>query len=80
MRALLAMLLAGTCLSACGGSSMSEPATPPAQPAAINFTAFTEQLLRIQSDSAQPTAVTTAQFTFPDNDNPQAFAGVLPAI
>ena len=80
MRALLAMLLAGTCLNACGGSSMSEPAAPPARPAAINFTAFTEKLLRIQSDTAQPTPVTTAQFAFPDNDNPQAFAGVLPAI
>jgi hypothetical protein len=80
MRALVAMLLAGACLSACGGSSMSEPATPPAQAAAINFTAFTEQLLRIQSDTAQPTPVTAAQFSFPDNDNPQAFAGVLPAI
>lgn len=80
MRALLAMVLAGACLSACGGSSMSEPAAPPAQPSGINFTAFTEKLLRIQSDTAQPTPVTTAQFTFPDNDNPQAFAGVLPAI
>jgi hypothetical protein len=80
MRALLAMMLAGACLSACGGSSMSEPVAPPAQPSAINFTAFTEKLLGVQSDTAQPTPVTTAQFTFPDNDNPQAFAGVLPAI
>jgi len=80
MRALVAMMLAGACLSGCGGSSMSEPAAPPAQPAAINFTAFTEKLLRIQSDTAQPTPVTTAQFEFPDNDNPQAFADVLPAI
>ncbi len=80
MRALVAMMLAGACLSGCGGSSMSEPAAPPAQRAAINFTAFAEKLLRIQSDTAQPTPVTTAQFEFPDNDTPQAFADVLPAI
>ena len=80
MRALLAMLLASACLAACNGSSMSEPAPAPAQTAGVNFTSFTEKLLRIQSDSAQPTPVTTAQFEFPDNDNPQAFAAVLPAI
>jgi hypothetical protein len=80
MKGLLAMLLATACLAGCGGSSMSDPAAPPAQPSGINFTAFTKQLLRIQSDSAQPSPVTTAQFEFPDDDNPQAFAAVLPAI
>ena len=74
------MLLATACLAACDGSSMTAPATPPAQPSGMNFTAFTKQLLGIQSDSAQPSPVTTAQFEFPDNDNPQAFAAVLPAI
>jgi hypothetical protein len=81
MKAQLAMLLAGACLVGCGvGSSMSEsgPAPTPAQPTGINFTSFTEKLLQIQSDSAQPVPVTTAQFEFPDNDNPQAFAAVLP--
>jgi hypothetical protein len=80
MKGLLAMLLATACLAACDGTSMTAPAAPPAQPSGINFTAFTKQLLRIQSDSAQPSPVTTAQFEFPDNDNPQAFAAVLPAI
>jgi len=80
MKALFAMLLATACLAACDGSSMTAPAAPPAQPSGINFTAFTKQLLRIQSDSAQPSPVTTAQFEFPDNDNPLAFAAVLPAI
>jgi hypothetical protein len=80
MKGLLAMLLATACLTACDGTSMTAPAAPPAQPSGINFTAFTKQLLRIQSDSAQPSPLTTAQFEFPDNDNPQAFAAVLPAI
>jgi hypothetical protein len=80
MKGLLAMLLATASLAACNGTSMTAPAAPPAQPSGVNFTAFTKQLLRIQSDSAQPSPVTTAQFEFPDNDNPQAFAAVLPAI
>ena len=81
MKALLASLLATVCLAGCGGgSSMMAPAAPPAQPSGINFTVFTKQLLRIDSDSAQPTPVTSAQFEFPDDDNPQAFADVLPAV
>jgi hypothetical protein len=75
------MLLAVTAaLAACDGSSMGTPASPPAQPSQVNFTAFTKGLLAIHSDAAQPTPVTTAQFVFPDNDNTQAFASVLPAI
>jgi hypothetical protein len=78
MKALLTMLLVGACLAGCGGGAMNAPAPTPAQPTGINFTTFTEKLMQIQSDSAQPTPVTTAQFEFPDNDNPQAFAAVLP--
>jgi len=81
MKAVLATLLATACLAGCGGgSSMTVPAAPPAQPSGISFTVFTKQLLRIDSDSAQPTPVTSAQFVFPDDDNPQAFADVLPAV
>jgi hypothetical protein len=79
----LAMLLATACLSACGGGSLTgpDPATPPpVQMAKVDFTAFTKELLRTQSDSAPPRPVTAAQFAFPDDDNPQAFADVLPAI
>jgi hypothetical protein len=83
MKGLLAMLLATSCLAACGGggSGMGPepgPATP-AQTAKVDFTAFTKELLRAQSDSAQPSPVTTAQFEFADNDNALAFAAVLPA-
>ena len=60
MKGVLAMLLATACLAACDGSSMTAPAAPPAQPSGMNFTAFTKQLLGIQSDSAQPSPVTTA--------------------
>jgi len=80
MKRLLAMLLTTACLAACNGSSMTAPqAAPPAQPSGMNFTAFTKELLRIQSDSAQPVPVSAAQFLFPDDDNPQAFAAVLPS-
>jgi hypothetical protein len=79
MRTLLAMAVVSATVAGCGGGSMSEPAAPPAQPSGINFTTFTEALLRIQSEAGQPAAVTSAQFVYPDNDNPQAFAAVLPA-
>jgi ABC-type glycerol-3-phosphate transport system substrate-binding protein len=82
MKSLIAMLLATAALAGCGGSSMSEsapaPTATPARPATMNFTVFTKELLTTQSDTAQPTAVTTAQFEFPDDENPRAFASVLP--
>ena len=80
MRALLLMAVAAATVAGCGGGSAAAPAAPPARPSGINFTTFTKSMLRIQSDSVQPTAVTSAQFVFPDDDNPQAFASVLPAI
>lgn len=83
MKGRLAMLLAMACLAACGGGSTMGPEPAPAPPvptATVDFTAFTKELLRTQSDSAPPRPVTAAQFAFPDDDNPQAFADVLPAI
>ncbi len=80
MKALLATLLASACLAGCSGGSTSPPAASAAQPSGVNFTAFTKQLLRSDSDSTQPTPVTSTQFEFPDDDNPQAFADVLPAV
>jgi hypothetical protein len=82
MKGLLAMLLATSCLAACGGGAGMGPEPGPATPAQsakVDFTAFTKELLRVQSDSAQPSPVTTAQFEFADNDNALAFAAVLPA-
>ncbi len=83
MKRLLAILLTTACLAACDGGSRMGPeraTTTPVQTAKVEFTAFTKELLRTQSDSAQPLAVSAAQFAFPDDDNPQAFADVLPAI
>jgi hypothetical protein len=82
MRGLLAMLLATACLAACGGGSGMGPEPAPARPlptAKVDFTAFTRELLRAQSDSAQPLPVSAAQFVFADDDNPEAFATVLPS-
>jgi outer membrane PBP1 activator LpoA protein len=79
MRRLILPLLATACLSACGGDSMSgtTQSMPPAQPMAVDFTAFSVQLLKSESDTAQPLTVNAAQFVFPDNDNLSAFAAVL---
>jgi hypothetical protein len=82
MKRLIATALATACLAACGGGSGMgpEPApAPPVQTAKVDFTAFTKELLRTQSDSAQPLPVSAAQFVFADDDNPEAFATVLPS-
>lgn len=74
----LAALAALAALSGCGGESMGG-ATPaaPAAPAATDFTAFVLDLLKSQSDTAEPVAVNPAQFVFRDDDNPAAFAAAL---
>lgn len=71
-------LAALAALSACGGDSMGG-ATPaaPAAPAATDFTAFVLDLLKSQSDTAEPVAVNAARFVFRDDDNPAAFATAL---
>jgi hypothetical protein len=71
-------LAALAALSACGGDAMggATPATP-AAPAATDFTAFVLDLLKSQSDTAEPVAVNAAQFVFRDDDNPAAFATAL---
>ena len=83
----LALLAAATCLAACGGGTTSTTSTPgqmpvtmtPAQPSGVDFTTFTEKLLTIQSDTGAPTTVTANGFVFSGNDNPAAFAAVVPA-
>lgn len=78
MRRWILPLAALAVLSACGGDSMGG-ATPaaPAAPAATDFTAFVLELLKSQSDTAEPVAVNAAQFVFRDDDNPAAFATAL---
>ncbi len=82
MRRWLLPLAALAALSACGGDSMggaTSPASPaaPAAPAATDFTAFVLDLLKSQSDTAEPVAVNAAQFVFRDDDDPAAFAAAL---
>ncbi len=77
--ALALLTLAG--LAGCGGGAgMAPPPATTTPPAAmsIDFTAFTKALVADQSETATPVAVTPAQFVFRDDDNPQAFASVLP--
>ena len=73
MRRWILPLAALAALSACGGDSMGGATTP----AATDFTAFVLDLLKSQSDTAQPVAVNAAQFVFRDDDNPAAFATAL---
>ena len=77
--ALALVTLAG--LAGCGGGSGVAPSATTAPPPAamsVDFTAFTKALVANQSETATPVAVTPAQFVFRDDDNPEAFASVLP--
>ncbi len=72
MRRWLLPLAALAALSACGGDSMGGATSP-----ATDFTAFVLDLLKSQSDTAEPVAVNAAQFVFRDDDDPAAFAAAL---
>lgn len=79
MRRFILPLAALAVLSACGGDSMgaATPAPAPAARAASDFTSFVLDLLKSPSDTAEPVAVSAAQFVFRDEDNPAAFATAL---
>ncbi len=84
MKRVVPLLAATACLAACGGGGVSSPTGPapvavaPSPPTGVDFTAFTKSVLSSQSDTAMPVAVAATEFVFPDNDNPTAFAAVLP--
>ena len=83
MKRAVPLLVATACLAACGGGTSSPTAqapvaVAPSPPTGVDFTAFTKSVVSGQSDTAVPMAVTAAEFVFPDNDNPTAFAAVLP--
>ena len=83
MNRVVPLLVATACLAACGGGTPSTQApapvavTPPPV-ANVNFTAFTKNVLTVKSETAVPVTISAAEFAFPDNDNPSAFATVLP--
>ena len=80
MRRVAALVALVGAVAGCGGGSYGpapQAGTPP-PPASVDFTTYTKELLASQSDSALPNAVSVAQFTFHDDDNPDAFASVLP--
>ena len=79
MKRLILPLAVAAALSGCGGDSMGASQAMPAAapPSATDFTAFLKQLLAGQSDTSAPLTVSAAQFVFPDDDNPAAFATVL---
>ena len=74
-------LIAMGCLAGCGGGGSGAPSAVAAGPppaASVDFTAFTKNLVTTQPDSAVPIPVSVAEFAFRDDDNPAAFASVLP--
>jgi hypothetical protein len=79
---LVPVLMAGG-LAACGGGEMSDNSSlspPMMTPAArISFTSFTEKLISSRSETEEPLAVAPTDFSFADDDNPAAFAAVVPA-
>ena len=82
-------VLMATGLAACGGPGMSDNSTmnpdstmnPPTATSAAktNFTTFTEKLISTRSETEEPLAVASADFSFADDDNQAAFAAVVPA-
>ena len=81
MKAILVAILAAALLNACSGGSsdtMQPPAT--AQPTSVNFTSFVKTIVVEHSDVAIPLEVKTVTFVFTDDENPAAFAEVLPPV
>jgi hypothetical protein len=71
-------------LAACGGGEVADNSTMNPRmvmPAAkISFTSFTEKLISTRSETEEPLAVASADFSFADDDNQAAFAAVVPAV
>jgi len=76
----LAVLAVIGCIGGCGGGGSATTAAtpPPPPPASVDFTAFAKDLLASQSETALPVPVAMTAFVFKDDDNPEAFASVLP--
>ncbi|HUG98136.1 MAG TPA: hypothetical protein VMQ83_03070 [Gammaproteobacteria bacterium] len=73
-------LAAGIAVAGCGGGSGSlppdEPPTPP-PPAVVDFTSFVTDQFAATADDTDPEPVDETDFEFKDQDNPDAFAGLL---
>ena len=81
---LAAIVLAGGIVAGCsdgngngnnGGGN--NPPPPPPPPATTSFTDFVHAQLTATSDTSDPVDVNGIDFTFPDDDNPNAFNDVL---
>lgn len=68
------LLIAMGTLTACGGGGGHSPA-PTAS--ATNYTSFVKGLFANTSDTASPASVNDRQFSFTDEDNPDAYSSVV---
>ena len=78
MKRTLAALAVIGCMAGCGGGGSGTTVAAP--PTSVDFTAFTKDLLSSQSETALPVSVSMTAFVFKDDDNPEAFASVLPVL
>ena len=79
MKRIFATCVVASLLAGCGGGP-SAPLPTQSVPTAmsVDFTAFVKQLVLNQSDAARPVDVSTLSFIFADDENPAAFADILP--
>lgn len=74
---------AGIAIAGCSDSSdrspplAPPPAPPPPEPASVDFTSFVIEQFAATADDTDPEPVDEADFSFNDQDNPDAFAELL---
>lgn len=85
MKKILAAIPAAALMVACGGGSSQtmQPAAvvpPPevTQPMSVNFTSFVKTMVVEHSNAVAPLDISKVSFAFTDDENPTAFADVLP--
>lgn len=74
-RKILWMMGTALVLGGCGGGSQELMQRPNST---TLFTTLVKQVLAASADTAVPTAVANLNISFADDENPQAFADVLP--
>jgi ABC-type glycerol-3-phosphate transport system substrate-binding protein len=77
MRA-LALIGAVAVIAGCGGGSSSSYETPPVATQPASFTSWSKQEVFAKAETATPTETEPLMFNFDGDDNPDAYAELLP--